>query len=261
MPQSVNECESSGVARRDKLLQHAVAMIESASGSDVELRLVGSLGVQYSCPVSRDLAVRNRQIKDIDLAAHQRDHEKIRVLFSELGFSENKEVFVTSEGRRSIFRHVERDVDVDVFYGALEFCHKIELGNLLGLNQFTIPPTELLLQKLQIVKIGTNDLLDIGVLLLDHDVNPEGEEGLSRQRLSALWGKDWGLCRTCRGNLDELSSALAKESAFHDEQMHRIAGQVETLLRCMEDCPKTLSWKMRNKIGDKVKWYNDVEDV
>jgi hypothetical protein len=29
----------------------------------------------------------------------------------------------------------------------------------------------------------------------------------------------------------------------------------------MEDEPKTLQWKLRAKIGTRVKWYQDVGDV
>lgn len=261
MPQATEMHGGAVLERRDVLLQQAMALIESASQAGVALRLVGSLGIQYACPVNRDLAVRGRHIKDIDLAARKRDHEKLCSLIAQHGFVESKEIFITSEGRRSIFRNPKEDLDIDLFYGVLEFCHKIEFDHLFDIRKFTIPPTELLLQKLQIIEISPNDQTDIGVLLLEHELDEEGDDGLNLQRLGVLWGKDWGLWRTSLGNLERLGPALREVGRFDEYQLNIIRGQVERLVEHLQQCRKSLSWKMRNRLGDKVKWYNDVEDV
>lgn len=261
MPQATEMRGDAVLERRDILLQQASTLIESASQGGVELRLVGSLGIQYACPTNRDLAVRGRLIKDIDLAARKRDHEKLCSLISRQGFVESREIFISSEGRRSIFRNAKEDIDIDLFYGVLEFCHKIEFEHLFGIRKFTIPPTELLLQKLQIVEISPNDQTDLAVLLLEHQLDDEGDNGVNLQRLGALWGKDWGLWRTSLGNLERLGPALREGGRFDEHQLTIIRDQVERLVEHLQECRKSLSWKMRNRLGDKVKWYNDVEDV
>ena len=36
---------------------------------------------------------------------------------------------------------------------------------------------------------------------------------------------------------------------------------IDAIRRRGEAAPKSLGWKMRAKIGDRVKWYKDVEEV
>jgi len=45
------------------------------------------------------------------------------------------------------------------------------------------------------------------------------------------------------------------------EDKTHLATQVETALRIINEEPKTLSWKLRSKIGDRVKWYQEVDDI
>jgi hypothetical protein len=36
---------------------------------------------------------------------------------------------------------------------------------------------------------------------------------------------------------------------------------VELALAKINDVPKTTAWKLRSKIGDRVKWYQDVDEI
>ena len=61
---------------------------------------------------------------------------------------------------------------VDVLVDSLEMCHRFEFADRLKASSPTLPLAELLLSKLQVVKINRKDVLDALVLLAEH---PLGE--------------------------------------------------------------------------------------
>jgi hypothetical protein len=40
-----------------------------------------------------------------------------------------------------------------------------------------------------------------------------------------------------------------------------VTDRLEALTRLIDDAPKGVKWKMRAKVGDKLKWYREVEEV
>jgi hypothetical protein len=40
-----------------------------------------------------------------------------------------------------------------------------------------------------------------------------------------------------------------------------VAEQVDTALARIEAEPKTTGWRLRSRVGDRVKWYKDVDEV
>src|SRR5881296_2641940 len=134
-------------------------ILHASEGARLRLRLLGSAAVQLRCPRYAGVAQHGRRFRDIDFAGSRKKAAEIREILSSLGYAEDREVFVLSEGRRAIFEHAN-GLHVDVFYEVLDFCHPIRLNGRLDADPPTLPLAELLLTKLQIVKINEKDLLD-----------------------------------------------------------------------------------------------------
>ncbi len=122
-----------------------------------------------------------------------------------LGYVEDREVAVVSEGCRAIFEHPGNRLHLDVFYDKLDFCHVISLAGRLELDRPTLPLAELALGKLQIVKINEKDLIDLTVLLLEHPWGEGDEREFNLGRIARLCAEDWGLCRTTTLNLEKMA--------------------------------------------------------
>ena len=73
-----------------------------------------------------------------------------------------------------------------MFYDELEFCHVIPLQGRLEDDRPTIPLAELLLSKLQIVRINEKDAVDACLILLDHELGSGNSEVIDLQRITAL---------------------------------------------------------------------------
>jgi hypothetical protein len=64
-----------------------------------------------------------------------------------------------------------RDWHVDIFLGTFNMCHSLNLEGRMEQEPLTLPLSDLLLTKLQIVKLNPKDALDSLVLLGDHEVS------------------------------------------------------------------------------------------
>jgi hypothetical protein len=236
--------------------------VDALDGRGVPLRVLGSLGVSLHCPTSAALLPAfERTYADIDFAGYRRDAASVAALLASIGYVEDREVRITSEGRRSLYDHPAKRIHVDVFYDRLEFCHQIPLEGRLEQDRPTVPLAELLLSKLQIVKINEKDVVDIILLLLDHEL-ADGDAGtIDVHRVAGLCAADWGLWRTTTLNLDKVSTLARSYPQLDAAQRERVTSQVAGLAARLATEPKSFGWRARARIGERVKWWTDVDEV
>ncbi len=257
---NANPGPSSGTDSAELLIAEARRILGVATPT-TSLRLTGSVAVQIRCPQFGAMARRDRGFRDIDFVAYKREAKPVQQLLTGLGYVEDREVAVVSEGSRAIFEHPGSRLHLDVFYDKLDFCHVISLAGRLELDQPTLPLAELALGKLQIVKINEKDLIDLMVLLLEHPWGDSDEGTLNLGRIARLCAEDWGLWRTTTRNLEKLARLADTDEALDSSQRQRLTAQIEALNGRLAAEPKPLSWRMRAKVGERVKWYRDVDEV
>jgi len=250
------------VLSREEFEGEADRLLGAARDAGVTLRLLGALAFRRHCPAYGSLQDRlQRHYTDIDFAGYGREAERIRSLFRELSYQEDAEVYINSEGSRLVFEPVASGTHVDVFLDKLEFCHTISWKNRLEHDDPTIPLAELLLEKMQIVEINEKDLIDAAMLLLEHDLGEGDDETVNVGYVSSLCGADWGLHRTVTMNLDKVRSYARSNSLVRDEERAILDERVARALGRLEQEPKTVKWKLRARVGDRIKWYRDVGEV
>jgi hypothetical protein len=140
----------------------------------------------------------------------------------------------------------------------------------------TLPLADLLLTKLQVVKINRKDVLDALVLLAEHPLGDDdgaldsthGRGTISVPRIVAITSNDWGWWRTVTGNLEKLGQYLAVELREDDLDVgggRKVrfdpAAQVEALRAAVDAAPKSARWRLRSRVGDRVAWYAEPEEV
>jgi hypothetical protein len=178
-----------------------------------------------------------------------------------MGYTENREVYIATEGERAIYDKPQAGLHVDIFYEKLDFCHTISWKDRLEVDSPTIPLAELLLEKMQIVKINEKDIIDTIMLLLEHPIGDHDAETINAKWIAKLCANDWGLWRTTTMNLDKVRVLAQGYPQLDEGQKSKVSEQVSTLLRRLEEEPKPFAWKMRSQVGDRVKWYKDVDEV
>lgn len=242
----------------DILQTEAIRIVEIAQTAGVTLRLLGGLAVLLHSP-SATLPALVRAYADFDLATDGRARE-VEPVLAGLGYQPDQQFNLLQGSTRLLFHDPNGARQVDVFVGAFEMCHKLPLTERLALEPLTLPLAELLLTKLQIVQLNDKDLRDACALLLDHPVGAGDTETINAARVAQLCADDWGLWRTISGNLDA-TAAFAERVDLSVPQRSIIAERIAELRRALDAAPKSLKWRMRAKVGERVRWYELPEEV
>ncbi len=249
-------------AERDKFENELKRILKASDDAGILLRVIGSLAFQLHCPQFGYLqAAMGRAYTDIDFGAYRKQTKQIQELMASLGYRENREVFIVSEGERAIYDKPQAGLHVDIFYEKLDFCHTIFWKDRLETDSPTIPLAELLLEKMQIVQINEKDIIDTIMLLLEHPLGGTDNETINIDRVAMLCAADWGLWRTTTMNLDKVRQLAHTYPQLTTEQKHKVESQVNEALAHLDQEPKSLAWKLRARVGDRVKWYKDVDEV
>jgi hypothetical protein len=180
-------------AEREKFENELQRILFASEENNVTLRVIGSLAFQMHCPKYGYLqAAMGRAYTDIDFAGYRKEAKAVSEMMTALDYKESKEVYIMSEGDRSIFHQINGSLYVDVFYDKLDFSHVISWANRLDVDSPTIPLSELLLEKMQIFEINEKDIIDTIMLLLEHPLGNSDQEVINMERIAQLLAKDWG---------------------------------------------------------------------
>ena len=237
-------------------------ILQASDSAGLVLRVIGSLAFQMHCHRYGYLqAAMGRAYTDIDFAGYRKQAQEIKELMTGLGYIENQEVFIVSEGDRSIFTNHEKNLYVDVFYEKLDFCHLIRWEGRLEVDAPTIPLAEMLLEKMQIVKINEKDVIDTIMLLLEHSLGDHDDETINIDRIAKLCSQDWGLWRTVTMNLDKVKQLAEGYDQLNSEHKSYLRSQINTALENIATEPKSMAWRLRSRVGDRIKWYKEVDEV
>jgi len=250
----------------------AVALVGEAAARGHALRLVGSTGIRLHCPPAAAALDRlGRPAKDIDVICRHEDRKGLRRLLEARGWEVDRDLLVAMEGRRYAFHHPASGLELDVFVDRMEFCHTIELRDRLGARELTVPIEDLLLQKLQIVRQTVTDRMDAAALLATHPVaagsagggsgglkpSPPADPGeaIDPAYVAGLLARDWGFHHTATANLAALRDSPAGNGAAE-----AVRGRVDALLAAIEAAPKSVRWRARARVGERMRWWQDVDE-
>ncbi len=246
-------------------INEALSCVSEAEKNGVILRIMGGVGIyihsQAYKPLWEKLARLEKKVfTDIDFASYGKFRARIFDFFKARGYDVDKRLLMHYGMKRHIYFGGAVPM-VEVFFDKLEMNHTINFNKRLEVDSPTLPPAELLLQKLQIVNINEKDIKDVIILLLAHDVGNTDKETINLEALTrAGLTSDWGFYYTVTTNLRKVKDYAATSHLLDDGHKKIISESIDKILGFIESQPKTLSWKLRAKVGVKRKWYNDVED-
>ena len=235
-------------------------LIEAARESEILLRVLGGLAIQVHHKTIHPVFA--REYHDLDFVIASRQRREFESFMPTVGYSPHKQFNVLNGAQRQIYYHDGSEMKLDIFVGVFEMSHKIPLDGRLHIHPVTIPLTELLLTKAQIVEFNRKDALDIASLLLYVGTGSSDEDYINLTRIAELCGNDWGLYKTTSLNLKRVEEVVSEESlALADSERSQIKKRIEEILHVFDSMPKSIQWKMRDKVGTRVRWYEEVEEV
>ena len=256
------------------LMGEARAIIDHGNVRGVVLRLTGGLAVRH---YAIDLEFAEREYSDIDLIGLKRQVAEVGEVFRDLGYVENKHVamattngqllFFTPEGGAAVaegalpvFTEVPPSDHIDVFLDAMRMDHQVDFRDRLEINTYAIDPADLFLSKLQIGNLNEKDVHDILTLIKDVYVDFQPHPGvLDLHHVAEVCAADWGLYIDVMNNIDTVVESIAGYD-LSPRDAARVRRTLELAQDMMTEQAKTLRWRLRARIGKRVRWYAEVEE-
>ena len=247
----------------DEFLAEALPVVELGDKNGVSLRLIGALAVYHHCPGFRFLYDEIKRVPtDIDFVAYSTSTKKLPDIMSQAGYDPDKWIMSTWFAKeRHIYYSRKSNLKVDVFFDKLVMNHEIDFKGTLGLDSPTITLANLLLTKMQIVKINEKDIKDSIILLREHTVGDSDRDTINLDYLARRLSDDWGFWFTFTTNLEKIKKFVPDYVAINEKDRDDVVSKADRILQTLHGSPKSMKWKMRARIGPSKKWYTEVEEV
>ena len=78
--------------------------------------------------------------------------------------------------------------------------------------------------------------------------------------ITRLCGTDWGWYKTVTINIEKVL-ALAEDYLSPGAERETINDRLQQLGQEIEDAPKSIRWKVRARVGERVRWYELPDDL
>lgn len=236
----------------------AQRLAELAVERALQMRLMGGLAVWL-----RSESIRKppfaREYADIDFAVGSRSRAAVKSFVEDQGYVPEKLFNAIHGAQRLNYAEPGGRWTMDILIDELAMSHRLDLRARLDGLQPTISLADLVLTKLQIWEINRKDLGDVLCLLADNPLGPDGDGAIGLDRIAAVLGSDWGFCHTVERNLGKVAELWAAEPIAGTR--FDVARQVEGMTAAIAAAPKSLAWKTRARVGERVRWYETPEEV
>ena len=239
--------------RTDERIELALRLIADARAAGITLKCLGGIGCWLHIAEQGDPALAfKREYHDVNVVVSRKQRRAIGERLTAAGLRPAESFNAVQGETRLMFADGATGTVIDVFLGVFSMCHEVILND----EAFTpaqhpsLDLVELCLTKLQVVECNEKDLRDVAGLLAFHEFGP-GPERLDGGRLSDRLARDWGLWRTVTGNLERVDGYAHTLPEHGDVIGRRVTG----LLERIDAAPKSMRWRARARVGDRVPWY------
>jgi len=242
-------------------LEEAVGICEAAAGEGITVRLAGGLAIQYLTP---EFPPRGGDRQDLDLAASSSDRRPLTRFLDGRGYVGDKNFNALYGHKQLYFQSAATGRSVDVLIDRLHMCHTVEFKDRLRRMPVTLDLSDLLLTKLQIVELNEKDAQDVLYLCSAYPVRDGDEPGtIGLGRIRPIVGNDWGWWRTVTLNVDRITTLARGDSQrlVPAGGKYHAVEQLAVLGTAIEAAPKSLRWKARAKVGERIRWYEIPEET
>lgn len=256
---------SPGAPLEDPLAE-ALRLVRLADERGLLVRLLGGLGFQARLPGWDGGSARAQAARrDIDLATRAADARAVGKMLVEAGYEPDTHYNALYGRKQLYFLDPSHDRPVDVLVDALEMCHRFVFSERLSADHPTLPLAELLLSKLQVVRLNPKDVVDVLALVSRYPLADHDRAAINAARIADLTAIDWGWWRTTTENLDKLRHLAASEvhraDYMGDDVLFDPGEQILRLRETIDRASKSRRWQLRARVGDRLTWYQEPEEV
>ena len=240
------------------VVEGARSLVDALTEAGVTARLLGGVAVALRCPqAALPPSPLARSYSDLDVVVARSDRRRLPEVLGALEFQAAERFNAMSGHVRQLY--VSKDgVDLDVFVEQFKMCHELDLKDRLAIDARTLPLADLVLTKLQVADLTEKDIRDYAALTLEHELTDD-DSGIGVARICTVTGGDWGWWRTVTENLGKAIDHLDR-LGLTPAAAEVVRGRTVALVARIDDTPKSLRWKARARVGDRMAWREDPEE-
>lgn len=252
-----------GAQTEADIVAEGMRLVERATAAGLTMRLLGGVAVRLTSP-SAEAPPFARSYGDLDFALPRKDGRVIRDVLERAGYTGERRFNALHGDKRLLYVDEARERKLDIFLGAFQMCHTLDLEGRLLPGLQTLTPSDLLLTKLQIVQLNAKDARDALAILADHALADHAaadpaDDVIDLGYVTNLCGHDWGWYTTVTDNLARITQIGAELGPF--QAIARATERINQLRAALEQAPKSLSWRLRSAVGRKMAWYEEPEEI
>jgi Uncharacterised nucleotidyltransferase len=248
-----------GAEIRESLVEEAHRLLAAAREREVPLRLLGGVAIQMLLAERMDERFQ-RESADLDFLTTRRAGRAVEELLAGAGWEPERQFNALNGARRLLFEDPPSGHKIDVFVESFEMCHALPLAERLSVREDTLPAAELAMTKLQVVSLNAKDRSDLYALLHALEVADHDEDAINAVRIAELTSGDWGLHHTFELNFARLREGLT-EVGLSEQEQATMRARIDALHEAIEQAPKSRGWRMRARVGERKRWYEEPEEV
>jgi hypothetical protein len=256
-----------GIVPAEVMVEEAQRIVGAADARSIPLRLFGGVGVRLHCNHSSMVTRLERSalgrgetsaqaFGDLDFACYWPYHRRVEETMASLGYPKRRPTLGDTQ-LRQIYFHPQGWFHVDVLYDALKMNHDVRFKGRLELHTPTLPATDLLLTKLQVVELTPKDLVDCALLLGAHPLGTRDGESIDARYIANRLMERWGFYHTATINLARIESFT--RARLDEGDGDQVLARLQGLRGQVDRAVRFPAWRVRALLGTRVPWYRTVE--
>ena len=235
----------------EQLEDIALSFVQEGDRRGIRLRVLGGVAVRLLCKeIISEHSQLDRLCGDVDIAGLSEDAPQIGEILQRQGFQPHREFNFLNVSSRMLFS--KERLKVDVILDEFRMNHRWPIRERLLPGQTVLPFEDLMLTKLQVVHLSEKDVTDLLALgLKSFDESPD----ISYMKGLCLhsWGFTHTVFRTCQ-KLTNLNGEIL------DHNQEQAIGIYTCLADELKHAKKSLKWRIRAMIGERILWYEPAEE-
>jgi hypothetical protein len=240
-------------------LPEALSLVSAATEAGITVRLLGGMAVRVLCPDYPPRPAAGAQ--DIDLATVTPARKALQKFLLEQGHQPDKNFNALYGHKQLYFVSAVSGRPIDVLIDRLEMCHALEFRDRITRLPATLDVVDVLLSKLQIVELNEKDAQDAIYLLSAYPVGDGPAAAISMETFRQIMAADWGWWRTATMNLEKVQALIRQDGRLVPRgARHDPAAQAGVLAAAANEVPKSRRWRLRARVGDRVRWYQEPQE-
>ena len=241
------------------VVDEARRLLAAADEEGLRLRLIGGVAVRLHVQGELNPAFA-REIRDIDVVTGKGEGRRAGTFIEAQGYVPNRTFNAMHGARRMLFYDEANGRQLDVFVHTFEMCHVLPVGEHLDRDPVTVPPCRSVADEAADRRRSTPRTAPMPTRCCSSTSSARRRRRASTLRASPISARATGASTArCRSTSSACSQGCGERP--DDDEQRPCRGPPRGPHGGGRGEPEVGKWKARARVGDRVRWYEEPDEV